>query len=279
MDQPRFALTGAAGFVAPRHLQAIKNIGGELVAAYDTHDAVGILDKFDFDTEFYLTERSFEDRIRQHDIDWLAICSPNNAHVLQTQIGFNAGLNVICEKPLALYPSGLDSLAVAEQRTGKRVYTILQLRHHSAIIAARKAFMKGPRRQVSLTYVTPRGRWYARSWKADMMRSGGLVTNIGIHMLDALLWIFGACDHAKVTLKTRVTAKGELILDRADVTWMLSTDPSGPATRELTVDGTKMDFTTGFDALHTKVYEETLAGRGHGIEDARPAVELAARLR
>lgn len=279
---PRFALIGAAGFVAPRHLQAIKDVGGELVVAHDMRDAVGILDKFDFDTEFFTSTVSFEKYLKDHEVDWLSICSPNNTHVTLIQVGLNAGMNVICEKPMALYSGSLDAIAAAEKKTGKRAYTVLQLRHHAALVNIYNQVKRNRvshRHKVDLTYVTPRGRWYSKSWKADTTQSGGLITNIGIHMLDALLWIFGPCDHASTTLRTSTMAKGVLRLKHADVNWLLSTDTGGTAVRELTIDDYKVDFTTGFDNLHTKVYEETLAGRGHGIEDARPAIDLAARLR
>lgn len=289
MTQPRFALIGAAGFVAPRHLQAIKDVGGKLVAALDPHDSVGILDKFDRETAFFTDEHRFErhlEKLRSEDngIDWLTVCSPNYLHHAHTWMGLRSGARVICEKPLVLNPTNLDMLADIErqyqERNERRVFTVLQLRHVESLQALRARWTSRPfmpvSAQVILDYITPRGPWYDRSWKSDKLKSGGIVTNIGIHMLDLLIWLFGKPRSESGNIGRR-SAAGEITFEDADVKWNLSLDGER-ARRLLTVDGVHVPI-DGFEDLHTMVYRETLAGRGHGIEDARPAVELAARLR
>lgn len=293
MTAPRFALIGAAGFVAPRHLEAIKHVGGRLVAALDPHDAVGILDRYDRDTEFFTEPERFERHLemlkRDGDpIDWLVICSPNYLHDAHIRMGLRAGAKVICEKPLVLDPKNLDALADVESgyaATGeRRVFTVLQLRHMPAIVSLYNGYrMADHRPKVVLRYTTPRGRWYYRSWKSDDEKSGGIITNIGIHMLDALQWIWGPPPDARgcwlsMGSQSSSYARGGLSLARADATFELSIDGNKPE-RTLIVDDYPIDFTTGFEGLHNRVYEETLAGRGHGIEDARPAIEMAYRLR
>jgi UDP-N-acetyl-2-amino-2-deoxyglucuronate dehydrogenase len=277
-----FALTGVAGFVAPRHLQAIKDVGGTLVAALDPNDSVGILDKFDRNTQFFTSPERFERFLMTHATDWLSVCSPNYVHDAHARLGLHSGANVLCEKPLCLSPWNLDALEETEHKTGRRVYTVLQLRHLPKLQGLYPLFEKSMHK-VQLKYVTPRGAWYHQSWKGDTDLSGGLITNIGIHMLDMLLWIFGPCDKMAVSARTSTRVMGTLSLARADVTWLLSIDgvdsPDGQGFRHLIVDGEPREFSDGFAGLHTKVYEETLAGRGHGIADARPAVELAYRLR
>jgi UDP-N-acetyl-2-amino-2-deoxyglucuronate dehydrogenase len=279
---PTFALTGAAGFVAPRHLQAIHDVGGQLVAALDPSDSVGILDKYDRATQFFTSPERFERFLSSHGVDWLSICSPNHLHDVHARLGMQSGANVLCEKPLCLSPWNLDSLQETERKTGKKLYTVLQLRHLPKLYALAN-IAPIARHTVQLKYVTPRGAWYHQSWKGNTDLSGGLITNIGIHMLDLLLWLYGHVDGAVVTHRTPTRVMGTLQLARADVSWMLSIDaadsPDHQAFRSLIVDGEAIRFDDGFGALHTKVYEETLAGRGHTIADARPAVELAHRLR
>ena len=287
--RPTFALAGAAGFVAPRHLQAIHDVGGKLVAALDPSDSVGILDKYDRETQFFTSPERFERFLVSHGADWLSVCSPNHLHDVHARMGLLAGADVLCEKPLCLSPWNLDVLEEYERKTQKRVYTVLQLRHLEALKRLRATVLPAPpvgtpsRRSVQLKYVTPRGAWYHQSWKGNEELSGGLITNIGIHMLDLLLWIFGPCQVANVRSRTPVTVTGELQLERADVTWELSIDgarsPDWKAFRALIVDGVSVPFSDGFSDLHSTVYRETLAGRGHGIDDARPAVELAYKLR
>ena len=296
---PRFALIGAAGFVAPRHMQAIKDVGGKLVAALDPHDSVGVLDRFDRETEFFTEPERFErhlEKLRRegNGIDWLTVCSPNYLHDTHIRMGLRAGARVICEKPLVLDPRNLDALAEVEEKSNRdayperdgycnyerRVFTVLQLRHSTEMKNLREQTLTSGPRDVELFYSTPRGHWYDRSWKGDNEKSGGIITNIGIHMLDLLLWLFGPVDKIGETGRRADgrTASGNLYLDRAHVAWHLSIDTKHKAERTLSFGGTTWSV-TGFEDLHTTVYRETLAGRGHGIEDARPAVELAARLR
>lgn len=288
---PTFALTGAAGFVAPRHLEAIHAVKGQLVAALDPSDSVGILDKYDRNTQFFTSPERFERFLSSHGVDWLSICSPNHLHDVHTRLGLQNGANVLCEKPLCLSPWNLDALQDTERKTGKRVYTVLQLRHLPKLKSlwldahgiSKNEKPARARHQVQLKYVTPRGQWYHQSWKGDTDLSGGLITNIGIHMLDLLLWLYGHVDGATVTARTPTRVMGTLKLARGDVNWLLSIDaadsPDQKAFRSLIVDGEAVEFSDGFTGLHTTVYSETLAGRGHVIDDARPAVELAHRLR
>jgi len=291
---PRFALIGAAGFVAPRHLEAIKSVGGKLVAALDPHDAVGVLDRYDRDTEFFTEPERFErylEMLRRegNPIDWVSVCSPNYLHDSHIRMGLRAGAKVICEKPLVIEPKNLEALAEVEREAQqhdpfntdtRRVFTVLQLRHMPQLQALRASQQsRQTRARVDLRYYTPRGAWYQRSWKGSEEKSGGLVMNIGVHMLDLLVWVWGKDIRGGGILSCSPAGLvGDLVLERAYVKFYLSTAESTPV-RALTVDGESIDFTTGFERLHNTVYAETLAGRGHGIEDARPAIELAARLR
>jgi UDP-N-acetyl-2-amino-2-deoxyglucuronate dehydrogenase len=276
-------MTGCAGFVAPRHLEAIRAVGGTLVAALDPHDAAGILDRYNRETDFFTEPERFDrylHRLRRagQGIDWLTVCSPNHLHDVHAQMGLRAGANVICEKPLTLAPWNLDALEEDEQLYGKRVYTVLQCRLLSRIGALKKYLgaQPGPHR-VTLDYVTPRGRWYAHSWKGNVERSGGLITNIGVHMFDLLLWLFGPCEEHRMYERGDNQARGFLALKHANVNWRLSLH--GEPTRVMAIDGEPMDFNDGFAELHTGVYEATLAGRGFTIADARPAVTLVHELR
>lgn len=280
----RFALIGAAGFVAPRHMRAIRDVGGELMAALDPHDAVGVLDQYNRQTAFFTEPERFErhlEKLRRDGlgIDWMAVCSPNYLHDVHARVGLRAGANVICEKPLTLSPWNLDALAEEERRTDRRVYTVLQLRLLPALADLRaRVLANAGHHEVEVQYVTPRGPWYQHSWKGDVERSGGLVTNIGIHLFDALLWIFGGARKVDVTQRTATTCAGVLHLDRAFVRWSLSLDGEEPC-RKMTVDGDEVVFSDGFSELHTRLYEQTLRGLGYSIEAARPAVELTHRLR
>ena len=295
MNTPRFALVGAAGFVAPRHMEAIKHVGGKLVAALDPHDAVGVLDRFERDVEFFTDEYRFErwlekQRLDGRAIDWLSVCSPNYMHDRHIRMGLWAGANVLCEKPLVVNPDNLDRLAEMEgefressKPEDRRVFTVLQLRHAPALKAIQAISSKSlVTQQVKLHYATPRGKWYERSWKGDVEKSGGLLTNIGIHMFDLLLWLFGPGESLAKIERSPTRARGSLRLQHANVDWLLSVDErdaqGGKAERWIEINGVRTEF-AGFENLHNAVYAETLAGRGHGIEDARPAVELVARLR
>jgi UDP-N-acetyl-2-amino-2-deoxyglucuronate dehydrogenase len=293
-----FAITGVGGFVAVRHLKAITDTGHRLVAAVDPHDAVGVLDRFGFDvrffTEFERFDRHLEKLKRLSDaerVHYLSICSPNYLHDAHIRLALRVGAQPICEKPLVINPWNLDALQELERETGQRIRTVLQLRVHPSILSFREQLAAGtPRRhRVTLHYVTARGRWYDVSWKGLEDRSGGIVTNIGIHFFDLLLWLFGGVQQSKVHLREPKRAAGSLTLDRADVQWFLSTDAAdlpfaavpGLRTtyRSMTVDGEQLEFSDGFTDLHTRVYEEVLAGRGFGIEDARPSIELTYRIR
>ena len=291
MPQPRFALVGAAGFVAPRHLAAIQHVRGKLVAALDPHDAVGVLDRFDKETEFFTDEYRFErwlekQRIDGTPVDWLIVCSPNYMHDRHIRMGLWSGAKVLCEKPLVVNPDNLDRLKELEREFAdaideRRVFTVLQLRHVEALKKLKTRLATKPVNTAHLLYYTPRGRWYHQSWKGDQAKSGGLVTNIGIHMFDLLLWLFGP-GIAVVRSRSFDTVTGGVFFENGPtVEWALSTQDTagGKAARVLNLDtGESIEF-AGFENLHNTVYEETLAGRGHGIEDARPAIELVAKLR
>jgi len=292
-----FAITGVAGYIAPRHLQAIRDTGNMLVAACDPHDSVGILDRHFPDTAFFTEFERFDrhlDKLRRRGqgIDYLAICSPNNLHDAHIRLALRLGADAICEKPLVLNPWNLDALHELEEETGKRIYTILQLRVHAALIELRRQLehsRSSAKHDVCLTYVTSRGPWYRYSWKGSNDRSGGVATNIGIHFFDLLLWLFGSVRSSEVHLSECERMSGHVELDRARVTWFLSIKKEdlpadavkeGKTTyRSITVDGKEIEFTEGFTDLHSKLYAETLSGRGFGIEAARPSIELAYQIR
>ncbi len=299
MSTPRnFALTGVAGYIAPRHLHAIKDTGNRVIAAFDPHDSVGILDQYfpgaAFFTEYERLDRPLEKLHRgtkDDAVTFLSVCSPNHLHDAHIRLALRTDADAICEKPLVLNPWNLDALAALEQETRRKVYTVLQLRVHPALIALKNALAKdsSTRHNVTLHYVTARGIWYRYSWKGDESRSGGIVTNIGIHFFDLLLWLFGGVSEYHTETLTPSRASGTLVLHNADVRWMLSVEaedlpPEVVAAqnrtwRSITIDGEEVDFTDGFTDLHTRVYQETLSGRGFGIEDARPAIELVYRIR
>lgn len=292
-----FAVTGVAGYIAPRHLKAITDTGNQIVAATDPHDAVGILDRYSFETRFFTEFERFDrhlEKLRragsEQRVDYVSICSPNYLHDAHARLALRIGADAICEKPLVINPRNLDALEELERESGRRVYTVLQLRLHPSLIALREKLQAAPKHHdVSLTYVTSRGAWYAISWKGSSERSGGVATNIGIHFFDLLMWLFGGVAQSDVHLAEPGRMAGRLELEHASVRWFLSTDrrdvpaaatAAGRTTfRSITVDGEEIEFTDGFTDLHTRVYEEVLAGRGFGIADARPSVELAARIR
>lgn len=294
-----FAITGAAGYVAPRHLKAIRETGHRLVAAVDPHDAVGILDRFWFDvrffTEFERFDRHLEKLRRGPEADrvhYLSVCSPNYLHDAHVRLALRVGAHAICEKPLVINPWNLDALQELEREAGVHVSVILQLRLHDVLASLRQkldAEASGRQHDVCLTYVTARGPWYDVSWKGSEERSGGLVTNIGIHFFDVLLWLFGRAQQCEVHLREPRRLAGALHLERARVRWFLSADradlPFAPepgsrtSFRSIVIDGEELEFSDGFAGLHTRSYEEVLAGRGFGIEDARPSIELAHTIR
>ena len=297
MRELNFAVTGVAGFVAPRHLRAIRDTGNRLIAAADPHDAAGVLDQYGFDVRFFTEIERFDrhlEKLRRGPekdrIHYVSICSPNYLHDAHIRLALRVHADAICEKPLVINPWNLDALQELEQETGSRIYTVLQLRLHPALLALREKLQAGSGdHEVSLTYVTARGAWYDVSWKGSVERSGGVATNIGIHFFDLLLWLFGPAEQVAVHLREPKRVAGHLQLQRARVRWFLSTDPRdlpfspqpGVKTtfRSIVVDGEEIVFTDGFTDLHTRVYEEVLAGRGAGSEDARPSVELAYRIR
>jgi UDP-N-acetyl-2-amino-2-deoxyglucuronate dehydrogenase len=293
-----FALIGAAGFVAPRHLRAIRDTSNQLVAAVDPHDSVGVLDSYFPDARFFTEIERFDrhlDKCRRGPaegrVHWVSVCTPNYLHDAHIRLALRAGCDVICEKPIVVSPWNLDALKVIEQETGRRVFTVLQLRYHPAIVALRERVMASGSKihEVDLRYVTRRGPWYFVSWKGNEEKSGGLAMNIGVHFFDLILWIFGAETGLEVTRRDAATMEGTMTLERARVRWLLSVDPAnlppGPdgkrrnVFRAFTVDGQEIEFSEGFEDLHTTVYREVLAGRGFGIDDAHPSIDLVHRVR
>jgi UDP-N-acetyl-2-amino-2-deoxyglucuronate dehydrogenase len=295
-----FAITGVAGYIAPRHLQAIKDTGNNLVAAVDPHDSVGIVDRYfpktSFFTEFERFDRHLELLRRtksDEKVDYLSICSPNNLHDAHIRLGLRIGAYAICEKPLVLNPWNLDQLQEIENETGKNVYTVLQLRVHPALIKIREEISKiqssGKKHEVILSYITSRGPWYTYSWKGREDISGGVATNIGIHFFDMLMWMFGKVQGNYLFLRQSNKASGFMELQNANVKWFLSIDSNDlpkenitkgkPTHRSITIDGNELEFTEGFTDLHTKIYEKVLSGNGFGIETARPSIETAYAIR
>ena len=292
-----FALIGAAGFIAPRHLKAIKETGNTLVAALDKHDNVGILDSYfpgaDFFVEFERFDRHLDKLKRKgQKVDYISICSPNYLHDSHIRFALRQGADAICEKPLVLNPWNVDALAEIERETGKKIYTILQLRLHPSIIALRNKVLNGPKDKVydvDLTYITSRGNWYHRSWKGEASKSGGIATNIGIHFFDMLIWVFGDVKNVVVNELKNDVGSGYLELQRARVNWKLSINfdylpekvkADGKRTyRSLTMDGEQIEFSDGFTELHTRSYEEILKGKGFGLEEAKASIELSYKIR
>lgn len=292
-----FALIGAAGFIAPRHLKAIKDTGNNLVAAMDKFDSVGIIDSYfphaDFFTEFERFDRHIDKLRRQgQKVDYVSICSPNYLHDSHIRFALRQQADAICEKPLVLNPWNVDALAEIEKETGKKIYTILQLRLHPSIIKLREEVLANKTNKiydVGLTYITSRGQWYHHSWKGDESKSGGIATNIGIHFFDMLLWIFGDLKTVKMEKQEADHASGYLELSRARINWFLSINEDhlpkslkeqGKRTfRSLKMDNREIEFSDGFTDLHTKSYEAILQGTGFGLADAKPSIELAHRIR
>ena len=291
-----FVLIGAGGYIAPRHMKAIKDTGNNLLAALDKHDSVGILDSYfpdaDFFTEFERFDRHIEKLKRQGiHTDFVSVCSPNYLHDSHIRFGLRIGANIICEKPLVLNPWNVDALMEIEKETGRNVYTILQLRLHPAIIALREKIKKGPskKHRVNLTYITSRGHWYHTSWKGDVQKSGGIATNIGVHFFDMLMWIFGEVKENNVTMHRNDEASGKLVLANAEIDWFLSINAnslpgearqSGKRThRSLTIDGDSFEFSDGFTELHTRSYEEVLKGNGFRLSEIKRSIELVHDIR
>ena len=293
----RFALIGAAGYIAPRHMRAIRDTENLLVSAYDPNDSVGIIDSISPESYFFTTfERFYEHawdlrRDPATALDYVSVASPNHLHRSHIAAGLRLGCDVICEKPLVPTPEDLDALLDLERETGRRVYNILQLRHHPNLRTLRDEIVAAPPDKtydVVLTYITSRGRWYHESWKGDPRSSFGVATNIGIHFFDMLHYLFGALLGSDLHLSTPDKAAGFLQYERARVRWFLSIDaadlPShvrGRQTtyRSITFDGRELEFSDGFTDLHTTSYQEILAGRGYGVDVVRPCVETVAALR
>ena len=294
-----FALTGVAGYVAPRHLKAIKDTGNRLVASCDPHDSVGILDSYFPNSSFFTEIERFDrhlEKVRRYNkedkIDFLSICSPNYLHDAHIRLALRLNADAICEKPLVLKPSNIDTLSELEQETGKKIYNVLQLRVHPAIISLRDEIRKSKSKDkynITLTYITSRGPWYDYSWKGSLEKSGGISTNIGIHFFDMLIWIFGDVQESKVFLSEKNKMSGFVELENAHVNWFLSIDSNDlPAAatekgmttyRSITYNGKEIEFTGGFTDLHTLVYKDILEGNGYGLEDALPSIELVYAIR
>jgi UDP-N-acetyl-2-amino-2-deoxyglucuronate dehydrogenase len=286
-----FGLIGAAGYIAPRHMNAIKDLGHQLSIAYDINDSVGIIDSISPQSEFYTEFERFYDRASQlkrypkSALDYVSICSPNYLHHSHITGGLRLGADVICEKPLVPTPALLDDLELVEKETGKRVFNILQLRHHDAILKLRDRVAKAPldkKFDVELTYITSRGKWYFESWKGDQRKSFGVATNIGVHFYDMLHFVFGKLQKNVVHYSGEAKAAGYLEYERARVRWFLSIDANdlpedvkGKKTtfRSIDISGEQLEFSEGFTDLHTISYQEILQGRGYGLSDARHCIE------
>ena len=292
-----FAVIGVGGYIAPRHLRAIKDTGNRLVAAVDPKDSVGILDQYSYDVKFFTEIERFDrhlEKLRRgaeaERVHFVTVCSPNYLHDAHCRLALRIGADAICEKPLVINPWNLDALEELEAETKQRVLTILQLRVHPSLVQLRESLLDSKAiHDVELSYITSRGPWYQVSWKGDHDKSGGVATNIGIHFFDLLMWLFGPVNGIKVYHKDSERMSGFIELERARVRWFLSVDKNDlpeqakannkTTYRSITVDGKEIEFSEGFTDLHTKVYEETLAGRGFGIKEARPSVQLTHDIR
>ena len=286
----KFALIGAAGYIAPRHMKAIKEVGGVLSVSMDPSDSVGILDSYFPECLFFTEIENLDRHIHRESrgpnkINYVSICSPNYLHDSHIRMGLRNDCDVICEKPLVINPDNIKYLKELEAETGRKVNTVLQLRYHDTIKSLKALYAnKSPSSRIKLNYITSRGNWYLQSWKSQESKSGGLAANIGIHFFDMLTWIFGNPRESTITHMGKKTISGELILDRAEVDWTLSTDERNlpPETvvanqrayRSLVIDGQEIDFSTGFTDLHTVTYRNILSGNGFGLEDAMPSLLL-----
>jgi UDP-N-acetyl-2-amino-2-deoxyglucuronate dehydrogenase len=292
-----FALIGAAGYIAPRHMKAIKDTGNRLLAAYDKFDSVGVMDSHfsdaDFFTEFERFDRHIE-KLKRTDnrIDYVSICSPNYLHDSHIRFGLRVGADVICEKPLVLNPWNIETLKEVEKEHGKRVFNILQLRLHPSIVALKERIQNGPKDKIydiDLSYITSRGHWYYTSWKGDVSKSGGIATNIGVHFYDMLTWVFGPVQKNQVHIHTHDRAAGYLELEKARVRWFLSINSDtlpeavkakgGRTFRSLLMEGEEIEFSDGFTELHTQSYQHILDGNGFGLEEAMSSIQLVHDIR
>ena len=301
MNKKNFALIGASGYIAPRHMQAITDTGNNLVAALDPYDGIGIMDSHfpqaSFFTEFERFDRFVDKYHRENEkkIEYMAIATPNYLHDAHIRFALRSGADAICEKPLVLNPHNIDQLKVIENETGKKVNNILQLRLHPSIIALKEKVAKeleqNPSKiyDIDLTYLTSRGKWYFVSWKGDEAKSGGIASNIGVHFYDMLCWIFGDVEENIVHLKTPDANAGGFKLKHANVRWFLSVNynyipqdvkESGLTTfRSITVDGEEIEFSGGFKDLHTRSYEEILKGNGFGLDEAYGSIRTVSTIR
>jgi len=294
-----FVIIGCAGYVAPRHLKAIRDTGNNLIAAVDPHDSVGVLDQYfenvSFFTEFERFDRHIEKLRRlgdEHRVHYVSICSPNYLHDAHVRFALRIGATAICEKPVVIKPKNIDALIDLEQESSGKAFTVLQLRHHKSIIALKQkldAEKSEKKYDIILTYITPRGPWYHYSWKGNIEHSGGLATNIGVHFYDLLIWLFGPVVRQEVHVANNTRMGGYIELQKARVRWLLSIDRNDlpkaavekgiPSFRSLTMNGEEIEFSGGFTDLHTVVYSEILAGRGYGLAAARPSIELVNTIR
>lgn len=290
-DTKKFAIIGAAGYIAPRHMKAIKELGHEISIAYDTNDSVGIIDSISPNSDFFTEFERFYHAAHIHDLNYVSVCSPNYLHLSHVAAGLRLGCDVICEKPLVSSPAELDELAALEKQTGYRVYNILQLRHHPSIVALRDSVTQSQsahKHDVDLTYITSRGKWYQESWKGDPRKSYGVAMNIGIHFFDMLHYIFGDLQKNVLHYADDFKACGYLEYEKARVKWFLSIDADDlpesvrgkqPTYRSITVDGDEIEFSGGFMDLHTVSYDEIINGNGFGIDDARHCIETVDAIR
>ena len=293
-----FALIGASGYIAPRHLKAIKDTNNVLLAALDRFDSVGVMDSYFPEADFFVEPERFDRHLeklrydRNIQIDFMSICTPNYLHDAHIRMALRRGADAICEKPLVLNPWNLDALQKMEQESGNKVYNILQLRVHQSIIDLKKKIDAAPKDKifdVDLTYLTSRGNWYYTSWKGDVSKSGGIATNIGVHFYDMLGFIFGKVKKNVVHVHTHDRASGYLEFERARVRWFLSINyevlpeeikAKGQRTfRSITIEGEELEFSGGFTDLHTRVYEGILNGKGYGLKDVRQAIEIVHDIR
>jgi UDP-N-acetyl-2-amino-2-deoxyglucuronate dehydrogenase len=298
-NSKKFGLIGVAGYIAPHHLKAIKETGNNLIAALDPFDSVGVMDSYFPDSAFFTEPERFDrhmDKIRRTSngsINYVSICSPNYMHDAHIRMSLRNQADAICEKPIVLNPWNLDALNEIEKETGRNIFTILQLRHHPAIIALKEKIESEKHLDkiydIDLTYITSRGNWYYRSWKGDIGKSGGLVTNIGVHFFDMLTWIFGSAKENIVHIKSARLAAGFLQLENAKVRWFLSVDKDdlpksakikGKMTfRSISIDNEEIEFSGGFTDLHTVSYQKIIEGNGYGLENARPSIEIVHSIR
>ena len=299
-----FALIGAAGYIAPRHMKAIKDTGNNLISALDPYDGVGIMDSYFPNADFFIEPERFDrhlDKLRRESmsetehikkVDFVSICSPNYMHDSHIRLALRNDAHAICEKPIVLNPWNIDALNVIQNETNRKVFTIFQVRLHPAIIALKEKVSNGPenkRYSIDLTYITSRGNWYFRSWKGDIEKSGGIATNIGVHFFDLLTWVFGEPKLNRVHLLEPGKAAGFLELEKADIRWFLSIDyndipdslkKQGKRThRSLTVEGEEIEFSDGFTDLHTESYKQIIEGKGFGLVEAKASITIVHEIR